>query len=213
MGHPPTHTAQEPASLWGRHWRQPTGLSYARGQQGHSVNTHHVCGPSTCLHVSDVGAQSRVETRGRVSWVRVLSPEASRSHIPVVDPQGPKLEDEKPVIATRRETGPHQMALTLKPPLRGPRARPIQAQTDHMGRLGEPGSSPTLRPRLSSQLRDPAGKPAVTGSFPQPLAWLWLMYGPPGSWLAGGTGFINKIYHCNYGSCRELRTFTASWRS
>lgn len=56
-------------------------------------------------------------------------------------------------------------------------------------------------------------KTSCDKQLPRPLSWLWLIYSPPGSWLAGGTSFINKIYHCNYGSCGELRTFTASWRS
>ena len=91
---------------------------------------------------------------------------------------------------------------------------PVKAQTDpHRSSGHQPElPSPTTAPHRSAAQALP-GKTAVTGSFPRPLCRLWLMYGPPGSWPLGGTGFINKIYHCNYGSCRERRTFTASWRS
>ena len=92
---------------------------------------------------------------------------------------------------------------------------PLKAQADPLSSSGHQPELPSPTPphHHCSATQTLPGKTAVTGSFPRPLSRLRLMYGPPGSWPLGGTGFINKIYHCNYGSCREWRTFTASWRS
>lgn len=59
----------------------------------------------------------------------------------------------------------------------------------------------------------PAGETAVAAALGSPCLRYGLHTAPQAAGLWGRTDFINKIYHCNYGSWRKLRTFMASWRS
>lgn len=72
---------------------------------------------------------------------------------------------------------------------------------------------PTSLGLLQPAPQVPAGETAVAAALGSPCLRYGLCTAPQAAGLWGRTDFINKIYHCNYGSWRELRTFMASWRS
>lgn len=138
--------------------------------QGVGENTQRTHITSADL-VGDGDVQSRVTTWGQMSCVRVLSPEASRSRVPVVGPQGPELQDERPEAAPQREPGPGRRAL---PPEPGPAAVHVLAlfklRRTSWAAWASRGAARLCAPHPRPPALSPAGKPAVVGSVPWPLA-------------------------------------------